>query len=128
MNFNKVILGGRLTRDPEVKPLQSGTSVANVGIATNTYKRSADGGESEQEAHFFDGEAFGKTADLLGEYYKKGDPILVEGMLRQERWQDDNGNNRSRVKLRIVQLVFLPKGQQQSSEEASDAIGLDEAF
>lgn len=123
MNFNKVILGGRCTRDPEVKFLPSGDAVADVGIAVNVYKRGADG-ESEQEGHFFDATAFGKTAELLGEHYAKGSPILVEGRLHQDRWQDDDGNNRSRVKVRISNLVFLPRAGADSegdSDGSSDS-------
>lgn len=122
MNFNKVIFGGRLTRDVDFKTLQGGTAVANIGVAVNVYRRNADG-ESESEGHFFDAEAYEKQAELLRDHYSKGSAIMFEGSLRQDRWQDDNGNNRSRVKIRIQRIVFLPRDR---SDEESDDSGDDD--
>ena len=126
MNFNRVIIGGRLTRDPEVRELDNDQKVANVGIAVNSYRRSGD--DYEQEGHFFDAEAWGNTANTLKEYFAKGSAILIEGELRQDRWQDDNGNNRSKVKIRIQKIIFMPRERQVDDDESdsdSDGAGSD---
>src|SRR5579872_333160 len=80
-NFNKVILAGNLTRDPELRYTPKGLAIAKIGIAINrTWK--SETGESKEEVTFVDVDAFGRTAENIGQYFKKGQPILIEGRLR----------------------------------------------
>lgn len=99
-NYNRVILMGHLTSDPELKYIQQGTAVVNFGLAINRGK----------EADFFDCEAWEKTAELISEYLKKGSGILIEGRLKQERWEKD-GQKYSRIKILVGLVQFLSKGE-----------------
>jgi single-strand DNA-binding protein len=99
-NFNKVILAGNLTRDPELRYTPKGTAIAKFGLAINrTWKNEA--GETKEEVTFVDIDAFGKSAELIGQYFKKGRPILMEGRLRLDTW-DDKQTNQKRSKLGVV--------------------------
>ena len=86
-SYNKVILMGNLTRDPELKYLQSGMAVANLGLAVNRVYTDRQSGEKKEEVCFVDAEAWGKTAETMNEYLQKGRPVFVEGRLRQQRWE-----------------------------------------
>ena len=99
-NLNKVMLMGNLTRDPEMKYTPKGTAIANFGIAVNR-NYSTEGGEKREEVTFIDLEAFGRTAEIIGEYFKKGRPIYVEGRLKLDTW-DDKASGQKRSKLRVV--------------------------
>ena len=99
-NLNKVMLMGNLTRDPEIKYTPKGTAIANFGIAVNrTY--TPEGGERREEVTFIDLEAFGRTAEVIGEYFKKGRPIFIEGRLKLDQW-DDKTSGKKMSKLRVV--------------------------
>ena len=99
-NLNKVMLMGNLTRDPEIKYTPKGTAIANFGIAINrTY--TPEGGEKREEVTFIDLEAFGRTAEVIGEYFKKGRPIFIEGRLKLDQW-DDKTTGKKMSKLRVV--------------------------
>lgn len=109
-NFNKVILAGNLTRDPELRYTPKGTAVAKIGMAINrTWKNEA--GETKEEVTFVDVDAFGRTAEVIGQYLKKGRPILIEGRLRYETW-DDKQTNQKRSKLGVVleNFQFMDSG------------------
>ena len=82
-NFNKVILAGNLTRDPELRYTPKGLAIAKIGLAINRSWK-AETGEAKEEVTFVDIDAFGKQAETIGQYLKKGRPILVEGRLRLE--------------------------------------------
>ena len=86
-NFNKVILAGNLTRDPELRYLPKGTAVAKIGLAINRNWRT-ETGEQKEEVTFIDVEAFGKQAETISQYLKKGRPILIEGRLKLDQWED----------------------------------------
>ena len=103
-NYNKVILMGRLTRDPEVRYASSGSAVANLGIAVNRYWRNQDG-EQQEDTTFVDVTAFGKTAETIGQYLKKGRPIFIEGHLRLDQW-DDKQTGQKRSKLAVIMDRF----------------------
>ncbi|HSA02373.1 MAG TPA: single-stranded DNA-binding protein, partial [Candidatus Paceibacterota bacterium] len=90
-NFNKVILAGNLTRDPELRYTPKGTAVVKLGLAINRRWRD-EAGQQKEEAVFVDVEAFGKTAETIGQYLKKGSPVLVEGRLRLDTWDDKQTN------------------------------------
>jgi len=103
-NFNKVILMGNLTRDPELRYTPKGTAIAKLGLAVNrTWK--TDTGETKEEVTFVDVDAFGRQAETLGQYMKKGRPILVEGRLRLDTWEDKQTSQR-RTELGVVMESF----------------------
>src|SRR3954463_3669379 len=96
-SFNRVILLGNLTRDVEVRYLQSGTAVADVGLAVND-RRKGQNGEWIEETTFVDITLWGRTAEVAGEYLSKGSPGLVEGRLKVGQWEAD-GQKRSKLKV-----------------------------
>ena len=109
-NFNKVILAGNLTRDPELRYTPKGTAIAKVGLAINR-KWKGETGEMKEETTFVDVDAFGKTAETLGQYLKKGRPILVEGRLRYQTWEDkQSGQKKSKLGVVMENFQFLDSG------------------
>ena len=106
-NLNKVMLIGNVTRDPEVKYTPKGRAVAEVGLAINRVY-TPDGGEKREETTFVDITFWGRQAEIIGEYAKKGRPIYVEGRLQLDTW-DDKQSGQKRSKLRVVgeQLQLL---------------------
>ncbi len=113
VSFNKVILLGNLTRDPEVRYTPSGTAVASFAIAVN--RRYKQGDETKDEVSYIDIVVFGKQAEACGQYLNKGDGILVDGRLQQRRWDDkETGQKRSKVEVVAQSVNFMPKrsGQQ----------------
>lgn len=103
-NVNTCTVSGNLTRDPELRSLPSGTSVANIGIAVNRrYKdENAEDGYAE-EVSYFDISVFGKFAELVARKLRKGDSAVVQGRLKQSRWETEDGN-RSRVEIIADQI------------------------
>jgi single-strand DNA-binding protein len=99
-SFNKVILLGNLTRDPEIKYTPKGTAIANIGLAVNRVY-SNDQGEKTEETTFIDVELWGRTAEIAQEYLRKGRPVLIEGRLKLDQW-DDKQTGQKRSKLRVV--------------------------
>jgi single-strand DNA-binding protein len=97
-NFNRVILMGRLTRDPELRYIPSGMAVSEVGIAVSDKRKNAKG-EWVEETTFVDVTIWGRTAEVVNEYLSKGSPIFIEGRLKLDQWETD-GQKRS--KLRVV--------------------------
>src|ERR1043165_6407432 len=108
-NVNKVILIGNLTRDPELKYLPSQTPVAEFGLAVNRTWTGQDGVKKE-EVTFVDCSAFGKQAELLSKYKKKGDPLFVEGRLKLDQWEGQDGSKRSKTRVVIENFQFLNRG------------------
>jgi single-strand DNA-binding protein len=99
-SFNKVILLGNLTRDPEVRYTPKGTAVTELGMAVNRVY-TADNGEKREETTFVDVTLWGRTAEIAGEYLKKGRPVLIEGRLQLDSW-DDKQSGQKRSKLKVV--------------------------
>lgn len=95
--LNKVFLIGRLTRDPEIRFLPSGTQVTTFSIAVN--RRFKVGDDWREETYYFDIETFGNLAERLGKQLNKGTQILIEGQLRQDRWETSSGEKRSKIKV-----------------------------
>ncbi|MDA8178330.1 MAG: single-stranded DNA-binding protein [Deltaproteobacteria bacterium] len=117
--YNLVVLMGNLTRDPEVRFTPSGVAVASFGLAVNNrYKKD---GNVVDEVSFFDVEAWQKTAELCGEYLAKGRPVLIQGRLKQERWEDDHGNKRSKIKVVATAVQFLGTKDDKESAPAGAA-------
>ena len=90
-SYNKVILMGNLTRDPELKFLQSGTPVVNFAVATSESWTDKQTGEKREEVCFVDLEALGRQAEVISEYFSRGKPILVEGRLKFDQWETEDG-------------------------------------
>jgi len=110
-NFNKVILAGNLTRDPELRYTPKGTAIAKFGLAINrTWKN--DAGETKEEVTFVDIDAFARQAEVIAQYFKKGRPILVEGRLRLDQWDDKQTNQkRSKLGVTLEGFQFLDSGR-----------------
>ncbi len=108
MNLNKVFILGNLTRDPEIRSLPSGQSVASFGIATNRFWTTPNG-EKKQEAEFHNIVAFGKLADIVSRYLNKGSLVLIEGRLRTRNWQDASNNKHSRTEIIAERMQMGPK-------------------
>lgn len=110
MNINLVVLSGHMTRDCEQRYTPKGTAVGEFGLAVNRTWKSEDGTKNE-EVSFFDCVAFGRTAEVIAEFLKKGSPIMVEARAKQETWTDKNdGRSRSKVKFIVERFHFVPVG------------------
>lgn len=108
-NYNKVILVGNLTRDPQLSYLPSQTPVVEFGLAVNRRWRGREG-ESREETCFVDCRAYGKQAETLNQYMKKGRPILVEGRLQFDTWEGKDGTTRSKHRVIVENFQFLGSG------------------
>ncbi|HEY3761971.1 MAG TPA: single-stranded DNA-binding protein [Verrucomicrobiae bacterium] len=109
-SFNKVILAGNLTRDPELRYTPKGMAIARLGIACNR-KWKSETGEMKEEVTFVDVDAFGKQAETIGQYLKKGRPILIEGRLRYDTWEDkQSGQKKSKLGVVLESFQFLDSG------------------
>src|ERR1043166_3422793 len=120
-NFNKVILAGNLTRDPELRYTPKGTAVAQLGLAVNRVWND-DQGQQKEEVLFVDIEAFGRLAETTGKYLSKGRPVLIEGRLKLDSWEDKE-TKQKRNKLKVVaeniQFLSAPRNAEfQGGEEA----------
>ncbi|MDX1957692.1 MAG: single-stranded DNA-binding protein [Leptospiraceae bacterium] len=121
-DLNKVILIGRLTRDPEIKVVNT-TTVASFSIANNnTY---VSNGQKKEEVSYFDCEVWGKLAEILRDYTKKGKQILVEGRLHQSTWDTPDGKKASKIRVRVENFQLLgarddAAPRSQSHEESSN--------
>lgn len=119
-NFNKVILVGNLTRDVDLKYTPKGTAVANVSLAINR-KWKNEAGEAKEEVTFIDLVAFGRTAEVIGQYQKKGHQAFYEGRLHLEQWDDKTtGQKRQKLKV-IIETCQLMGGNRAEGNEGSQA-------
>jgi single-strand DNA-binding protein len=125
--FNKVILAGNLTRDPQVRFFANEKAVAEFGLAINRKIKTADG-QLKDETVFVDVEAWGRTAELVGQYLTKGRSALVEGRLKFDSWEDkESGQKRSKLKVVADTVQFLDsKGAEGRGPGGSDSNGADE--
>ena len=119
MYYNKVILVGNITRDIEIRYTPSGTPISNFSLAIN--RKYKQGEESKEEVSFFDVTAFGKQAELCKKYLGKGDGVLIEGRLQQERWEK-NGEKKSKIKVIAEVVRFLPKQSKVEAEQSAEPI------
>src|SRR5580698_583140 len=119
--YNKVILIGNLTRDPELRYTPKGVAIAKIGLAVNrTWKNET--GESKEEVTFVDVDAFRRQAETLAQYLKKGSPLMVEGRLKLDQWDDkQTGQKRSRLGVVLEGFQFLGGGAQRSEGGGGDA-------
>jgi single-strand DNA-binding protein len=120
MSLNAVNIMGNLTRDPEMKQTPSGKSVCSMSIANNrVYTKN---GEKVTEVSYFDVEVWGVIAENCAKYLTKGQGIIVEGRLRQDRWEKD-GKAQSRVRISANNVHFLPKKQGGTADHAEGPVG-----
>lgn len=120
-SYNKVILIGNLTRDPELRYTAKGTAIARIGLAVSRKWRN-EAGEMQEETTFVDVDAFGRQAETIGQYLKKGRPIMIEGRLRLDQWEDKNtGQKRSKLGVVLELFQFLDSGNRGGSEGGQDA-------
>jgi single-strand DNA-binding protein len=111
-NLNKVMLIGRLTRDPEVRTFSNGGKVAKIGFAVNNRKKNQQSGQWEDDPVFLDIDAFNrengrKLADLVEQYLRKGNQAYIEGNLVLDQWTDKDGQKRSKLKIVLQEVQFL---------------------
>jgi single-strand DNA-binding protein len=138
-NFNRVIIIGNLTRDPEYKQQPSGQGLCKLGIASNRQFKNKVTGVLSQEVCFIDVAVWGAQAESCSQYLQKGRPVLIEGRLKLDTWKDTEGNTRSKHTIVADKVVFL--GSRQDSEtgvptdvgstgatRASDELGSDVLF
>jgi len=125
LNLNSVALAGHLTRDPEVRVIGADRSVASFALAINRRYKGQDG-ELKEEATFVDCEAWGRTAEIIGQYLTKGSPVYIEGRLRLDNWQDKDGQKRSRLKVVADNVQFLGTKRPADGADASSGQERDE--
>ncbi len=116
MNVNKVFLAGNLTRDPQLSYLPSQTAVVEFGMAINREWKSKDG-DKKSETCFVDCTAFGRIAENINKYVKKGDPFFVEGRLQFNQWTAQDGSKRSKIKVMVESFQFLPSKESKPPKE-----------
>ena len=110
-SFNKVILVGNLTRDPQVRYVASGTAVTEVGLAVNRQWTDRNSNERKEEVTFIDVTLWGRTAEIAGEYLQKGRQVMIEGRLQLDQWEDrETGQKRSKLKVVGENMVMLGGG------------------
>ncbi len=115
--FNKVILAGNLTRDPELRYTPSGTAIAKFGLAVNRKWKDSQTNEMKEEVTFVDIDAFGRQAETIGQYLKKGRPILIEGRLKLDQWDDkQTQQKRSRLGVVLESFNFLDSGTREGGD------------
>ncbi len=114
-SVNKVILLGHLGADPEVRYTQGGTAVANLRIATNESYNDKNSGERIEKTEWHRVVAWGKLAEIVGQYLTKGRQVYVEGQLQTRQWQDKDGNTRYSTEVRASDLVMLGGGERRGS-------------
>lgn len=115
-NFNKVIIVGNLTRDPEVRVTPQGLTICKLALAVNRNYRTANG-EDQEETTYVDVDAFGKPAEIIAKYMGKGRPLLVEGRLKTDSWTNQAGEKRSKLKVVLENFQFMGG----RGDEGSDA-------
>jgi len=120
--FNKVILVGNLTRDLELRYLQSGTAVGNTGIAVNRKFKSSNG-EQKDETLFIDITFFGRTAEIANQYLRRGSKVLVEGRLKLDSWEDQNGGKRSKHTIVVENMQMLDSRSTQDTNGGYNSSG-----
>ena len=118
-SFNKVVVVGNLTRDPDVRHTPGGTAVADLGLAVNRTWFDKQANEKKEEVTFIDVTVWGKQAENAGQYLQKGRSVLIEGRLQLDTWDDkETGKKRSKLKVVGEQVTFLGGGEKGTPREA----------
>lgn len=120
-SFNKVILAGNLTRDPELRYTPSGKAIAKFALAVNR-SWTTETGEKKEEVAFIDIDAFGRQAEVISQYMKKGRPLLVEGRLKLDQWDDkQTGQKRSRLGVVLESFSFIDSNRGGEGGDGGDS-------
>ncbi len=109
-NFNKVLLMGNLTRDPELRYTQSGLALVKFGLAVNRRRRNRDTKETTEETCFVDITGWGAQAETFNQYMRKGRPVFIEGRLQYSTWESKEGQKRSKLEVVMENFQFLGGG------------------
>ena len=120
-NLNRVYLIGRLTRDPEVRQIKDGVSVCNARMAVNRPYRDSNG-DWQQEETFVNVVAWRRWAELCGEFLQKGSPILVEGRLRSNFWEGQDGQTRHVLEVQATRMQFLERIEASVKEDELETV------
>lgn len=118
-NLNKVLLMGRLTRDPDLRYTKNGTAVCKFGLAINANFTGSDG-QKKEKSTFVDVTVWQRRAEVVAEYFKKGSPIFVEGRLELDQWENENKEKRSKLYVVAENFEFLERGAKSASAGASE--------
>ena len=120
MNLNKVFIIGNLTRDPELRTMPAGGSVASFGVATNRVWKDKQG-QQQKDTQFHNVVVFGRQADTVAQYLKKGSSALIEGRIQTRNWEAQDGSKRNRTEIVAERVQFGPRRQGQESEQDAAA-------
>jgi single-strand DNA-binding protein len=118
-SYNKCILLGNLTRDPETRVTPKGTTICQIGLAVNSSYKDKDG-NAKEEVTYVDVDCFGKQAEVIAKYMTKGKPILIDGRLKLDSWQDKDGNKRTKLKVVLDSFTFVGGGRQSDDDSGQD--------
>jgi single-strand DNA-binding protein len=125
VSYNKVILIGNLTKDPEIRYTPSGTPVANFRLAVNhKYKQGED---LKEEVCYIDIVVFGKQAENCGQFLNKGQSVIVDGRLQERRWETEDGQKRSKHEVVAQTVRFMPKRGESAVQSGKPEAGSEEA-
>jgi single-strand DNA-binding protein len=117
MAINKATITGNITRDPELRQTQGGTSVLTIGVAVNDRRKNQQTGEWEDYPNFIDCTIFGNRATGVAPHLEKGMKVAIEGKLNQSRWQADDGTNRSKIEIIVDEIEFMSRQQGQTASK-----------
>lgn len=126
MNLNRATIIGNLTRDPEVRTTTTGRTVASFGVATNRSWTDASG-QRQEKAEFHNIVAWGKLAEICGQYLNKGRKVYIEGRLQTREWEGQDGAKRNRTEIVAENMIMLDRGQGQGGAAASPSVAVGEA-
>ena len=117
MAINKATITGNITRDPELRQTQGGTSVLTIGVAVNDRRKNQQTGEWEDYPNFIDCAIFGNRATGVAPHLEKGMKVAIEGKLNQSRWQAEDGTNRSKIEIIVDEIEFMSRQQGQTASK-----------
>ena len=117
MAINKATITGNITRDPELRQTQGGTSILSIGVAVNDRRKNQQTGEWEDYPNFIDCKLFGNRATGVAPHLEKGMKVAIEGKLNQSRWQAEDGTNRSKIEIIVDEIEFMSRQQGQTASK-----------
>jgi len=118
MNLNKVILVGRLTKDPEARTTPSGQTVCNFGLATNRVWTNRETNQKQEKTEFHNIVLWRKLAEIASQYLKKGSLVLIEGRMETRSWQDANGNKKYKTEVVAESMQLGPRSNYQETKQS----------
>ena len=118
MSINRVNISGNLTRDPELRQTQGGTSILSFGVAVNDRRKNQQTGEWEDVPNFVDCIVFGSRAESLGKFIFKGSKVAIDGKLRYSSWEAKDGSKRSKLEVAVDEIEFMSKAEQKPAPPA----------